>query len=273
MKLVSLLALTCAASAAAQTVNSQDCLANKLLTTQPDSVVVQFNDKIIKLLVTPETEIWRRGVDLTSPEELVTGDNIYVKCANKPAPDGTPIATILAAVHQDSGVDLEPHHIAEITACLGRLSQVGSDTLTVQNDKGSCTLRIPPGTDIWRGEIYHDTSVLRTGDEVGVRAHISYPSGESIADYIEANVVKTEGEVVSVKHDRVVVKDAEWGRVTVFIDSRTKCDGCSAGDLKKGTTILATGLRLTKGNFRGSYITIEQSPGDLDHQRLLNLRP
>lgn len=258
MKLVSLLALTCAASAAAQTVNSQDCLANKLLTTQPDSVVVQFNDKIIKLLVTPETEIWRRGVDLTSPEELVTGDNIYVKCADKPAPDGTPIATILAAVHQDSGVDLEPHHIAEITACLGRLIQVGSDTLTVQNDKGSCTLRIPPGTDIWRGEIYHDTSVLKLGDEAGGRAHISYPSGELIADFVEANVAKAEGKIVTVKSDRVVVKEDRFGNVTVFLDNRTKCDECSAAALKKGDFILATGLKIAKDSFRATYITLEQ---------------
>jgi hypothetical protein len=60
MKLVSL-ALAFLGAAAAQTVDSKDCLAYQLLSTQPDSIIVKFNDKIIKLLVTPETEIWRRA--------------------------------------------------------------------------------------------------------------------------------------------------------------------------------------------------------------------
>lgn len=259
MKLVSLLAFALA-SAAAQTPNSQDCLGGWLLSGQPDSITVKFNDKIIRLLVTPETEIWRRGVDLRSPMELVAGDNIFVKCAGSPATDGTPIATIIAAVHNDTGVNLELHHVAEISACLGRLIDIGAYTLTVRNDQGLCSFLVPAGIDIWRGEIYHDTGVLKIGDEVGARVSISYPSGQFVAEYVEANVAKTEGTIVSASPARIVVKESRRFRTTVLIDSRTKCDGCSLSDLKKGTEVLATGLALAPDGFRATYITVENAP-------------
>ena len=258
MKLVSLALFALAGAATGQTVNSQDCLADRLLSTQPDSIIVKFNDKIIRLLVTAETEIWRRGVDLKSATELVIGDNVYVQCAEKPAPDGTPIATILAAVQKDSGADLEPRHIREIRVCIGRLIGKDAQSLTVRNDQGLCTVQVPPGIDIWRGETYHDTNALKIGDEVDSRVVVSYPGGELIADYVEANVAKTEGKIVSVKPDRIVVKEDRYGRVTVFLDNRTKCDECSAAALRKGDFILATGLDLGKSSFRASYITLEK---------------
>lgn len=258
MKLVSLAAFVFSGIAAAQTVNSQDCLADKLLSIEPDSIIVNFNQKIIQLLVTPETEIWRRGVDLKSPTELVIGDNLEVKCAEKRAPDGRPVATVIAAIQKDSGAYLKPHDIREIRVCIGRLINIATDSLTVTNDQGICTVHVPPGTNIWRGETYHDTSALRISDEVASRAFVSYPSGELIADYVEANVAKAEGKIVSVKPDRVVVKEDRFGRVTVFLDSRTKCDECSAAALKKGDYVLATGLKLSKDSFRASYITPEQ---------------
>jgi hypothetical protein len=258
MKLVSLLAFAFMGAAAAQTVNSQDCLAYQLLSTQPDSIIVKFNDKIIKLLVTPESEIWRRGIDLSSPLELGPDDIIYVKCADKPAPDGTPIATIIAATHRDAGVSLEPHHIAEISACLGRLIDIGAYTLTVKNDDGLCSFLVPPGIDIWRGEIHHNTSVLRIGDEVDARVRISYPSGQMVAEDVEANVAKTEGTIVSVRPGRIVVKESWRFRTTVLLDSRTKCDDCAPADLKKGVNVLATGLQLSPMQFRATYITVEK---------------
>jgi hypothetical protein len=257
MKLVSAAFLVFAAAAEAQSVNWQDCLADKLLSIQPDSIIVNFNQKIIRILVTPETEIWRRGVDLKSTAELIIGDNIYVRCTKTPAPDGTPIADVVAAVQEGSGVDLKPHDIREIRGCGGHLIDVAAASLVIANDKGTCTLRIAPATDIWRGETYHDASALRIGDEVGSRAFVSYPSGELIADLVEANVAKTEGKIVSVKPDRIVVKEDRFGRVTVFIDNRTKCDECATTDLRKGAIVLATGLELTKNSFRASYITVE----------------
>jgi len=257
MKLVTLAIFVIAGAAAAQTVNSQDCLANKLLSTQPDSIVVNFNQTIIRILVTPETEIWRRGVDLKSTTELITGDNIYVRCSEKPAPDGTPVADIVAAVQEDSGADLEPHHIREIRSCGGHLVQIAPGRMTVQNEQGSCTLQVRPETEIWRGEIYHDAGTLRIGDEVVSRAFVSYPSGDLVADEIWSNITEAEGKIVSLKPDRVVVKEDRAGRVAVLIDSRTKCDECTTSDLKKGVIVLATGLKLSEDSFRASYITVE----------------
>ena len=259
MKLVNLMALALMSiAAAAQTPNSQDCLGGWLLSARQDSVTVKFNAKVIRLRVTPETEIWRRGVDLKSPMELVTGDNIYVKCADIPMPDGSPIATMIAAAHENTGVSLEPHNIAEISACLGRLIDIGAFTITVKNDDGLCTVLVPAGTDIWRGEIYHDTGALRLGDKVGARGRISYPSGQLVAEDVEANVAKAEGTIVSVQPDRIVVKEFRRFRITVLLDSRTKCEECATADLKKGAQVLATGLELSTNQFRATYITVEK---------------
>lgn len=262
MKLVSLMAIAFTSTAAAQTANSHECLADSLLSTQANSITTRFNDKVVTFRVTPATEIWRRGVDLESPLQLVPGDHIYVKCAGTPAADGSPIATLIAAPQAGNGVDMEPHRITETTVCMGRLADIGADTLTLKNDKGSCAVRITPATRIWRGQIYPDTSALKIGDQVGSRCVIAYPSGELIAESVEANVAKTEGKIVSVRPDRIVVQEFRWRhQITVLIDSRTKCDDCAAADLKKGVDILATGLALAPDNdrtFRATYLTVEK---------------
>ena len=231
--------------------HADNCLGGWLVSAQDGSVTLKFNDKINTYSVTPATEMWRRGVDLSSPKQLVAGDNVFVLCTGS-------VATLVAAVHQDTGVRLEPHNVAEISACLGRLVDIGAYTLTVKNDDGLCSFLVPPGIDIWRGEIYHDTGVLQLGDEVGARVTISYPSGQWVAEEVEANVAKTEGTIVSARPDRIVVKESRRFRTTVLLDSRTRCDDCALADLKKGVDVLATGLELSPNQFRATYITVEK---------------
>lgn len=237
--------------ALASAAHADNCLGGWLVALQDDSVTLKFNDKINTYRVTPATEIWRRGVDLESPQQLVTGDNVFVACTGS-------VGTLVAAVHKDTGVRLEPHNVAEFSACLGRLIDIGAYTLTVKNDQGLCSFLVPPGIDVWRGEIYHDTGVLKLGDEVGARVTISYPSGQMVAEDVEANVAKAEGTIVSVQPDRIVVKEDRTGRTTVLLDSRTRCDDCTLAGLKKGVDVLATGLELSPNEFRATYITVEK---------------
>lgn len=269
MKLVSLALIAFAGLAEAQTAVQGDqraeCLPGSLISTQQDSITVKFNEKIVTLHLTPETEIWRRGVDLKSTSELVPGDDISVKCAATPAADGWPIATLIAAAMDGDSIYLDPHHVHEIRVCGGDLIDIQPQAITINSDDGPCIMTVPPGIDIWRGEIYHDTGVLKIGDDVMARVTVSFPSGELIAEEITSNIAITEGAIVSAAKDFIVVDqypgadpDSAYprGRITVLLDGSTKFDDCTLADLKKGANIRALGLDTGPDQFRATYITV-----------------
>jgi hypothetical protein len=257
--LLACIGLTLVGSLAAQSEVPRDqCLGGWLVAIQQDSIALKFNDKITTMRLAPDAEIWRRGVDLDSIHQLVVGDNIYLKCA-RAADSGAVVASVVAAVEKDDGVLLVPHHVAEIRVCVGRLVAIGQDTLSAKNDDGICVIHLKPDTKIWRGEVFHDTSALKLGDQVAARVTVSYPSGELTADEeVDANIAKTEGTIVSVGSDRIVVKeDRVRGHVTVLFDARTAFD-LDEGNLKKGATVLAVGLDLGHDTFRASSIIVEK---------------
>lgn len=272
MKLLSLLFLAFGTIAAAQPESSPQCLGGWLVSAQADSITLRFNDKITTYRITPETELWRRGVDLKSASEFVPGDEISVRCAKTAAPGGsasdyTPVATMVGAAMKDGGLEMEPHNIQEIRVCIGKLIDIQPSALTLQNEDGVCVAQAPPGVDIWRGKIYHDTSALKIGDEVTVRVKVSYPSGDLIADgEVSANVTKTEGSIISVAKDFIVVEEflsaseedsgAPKHQITVLIDGDTEFVQGSAADLKKGVQLMAIGLDLGPTQFRATRIWV-----------------
>jgi hypothetical protein len=248
--------LTLVGSLAAQSeVPGDQCLGGSLVSIQQDSITLKFNEKIMTMHLAPDAEIWRRGVDLDSIHQLEIGDHIYLKCSRAA---GAVVASVVAAVEKDDGIDLAPHHIAEIRVCIGRLVAIGQDTLSAKNENGICVIHFKPGAEIWRGEVFHDTSALKLGDEVDARVTVAYPSGELTAEEVEANVAKAEGTIVSVRSDRILVKDDRVrGHVTVLFDSRTALD-LDEGKLKKGATVLAVGLDLGHDTFRATSIVVEK---------------
>jgi hypothetical protein len=233
------------------------CLGGTLISIQQDSITTKFNEKVQTYHLAPDAEIWRRGVDLASIRQLVVGDEIYLKCAR--AAGGEVVASIIAAVQKDSGIDLTPHHIREIQVCGGSLVAIGTDTLSMRNDKGVCVVHLKPDTEIWRGEIFHDTNALKLGDDVMARVIVGYPTEDLIADgEVYANLTKAEGPVVEMRPDRIVVNEGHWHqRVTVFFDRRTKFD-TDEGALKKGVTVMAIGLELSRYKFRATSIVVEK---------------
>lgn len=267
MKLVSLALVAFGTLAAAQTEASPRCLGGWLVSAQADSITLKFNDEITTYRITPETELWRRGVDLKSTSEFVPGDEISVRCAKTAAPDGSPVATMAGAAMKDGSLEMEPHNIQEIRVCIGKLIDIQPSALTLKNEDGVCVAQAPPGADIWRGKIYHDTSALKIGDEVAVRVKVSYPSGDLIADgEVSANVTKTEGSIISVAKDFIVVEEfpsaseeengAPKLQVTVLIDGDTEFVQGSAADLKKGVELMAIGLDLGPTQFRATRIWV-----------------
>lgn len=240
------------------------CLGGTLLSAQADSITTKFNQKIITMPLAPGAEIWRRGVDLQSPQQLVPGDNIYLRCTQSAG--GPVMASLVAAVENDDGVNIEPHHVVEIRACVGRLVAVTKKTVSVKNDAGICVLHIDAGTAIWRGETFHDTSALKLGDDIGARARVDYPSGELIAEDVSANVDHWEGVITKVLKDTVYIKlDAPASEtVKVIFDGRTifrYCvfdddikHRCTFDDLKVGRHLETIGLVLEKTELRATSV-------------------
>jgi hypothetical protein len=172
---------------------------------------------------------------------------------------------MVAAVETGDSVRLEPHHIVEYRVCGGYLAAVTKDTLSVTSDDGVCVMRVNAGTEIWRGEIFHDTNALKLGDVVDARVTVAYPSGELTAEEVWANITITEGTIVSVRPDRIVVNQYRGadkhsayarGHVTVLFDARTNFD-FDGGKLKTGGTVRAVGLDLGHDMFRATMIVLE----------------
>jgi hypothetical protein len=235
-----------------------------LLAANTDAITVKFNQKTSIIHVTPDTEIWRRGVDLESTAQLVTGDPIFAEC-QQVAPDGAPIATLIVAAEGEDAVYMEPHHVQEIRTCGGGLTSATRDTVTVKGDDGKvCVMQVRPETVVWRGEIYHDTSALRQGDAITARCIVHYPEETLFADEIWANITSAEGVIVKLLSDRIIVDQGRGdkhsayrhGRATVVIDDRTHFDGGTRADLKPGRHVRAEGLELGRSKFRASGIHI-----------------
>jgi hypothetical protein len=246
--------------AAQSEVPTEQCLGGWLVSIQQDSITLKFNEKINTYRLAPDAEIWRHGTDVESLQQLVPGDEIYLKCTR--GDDRAVIASVVAAVEEGHVVEMVPHHLKEITVCMGHLVAVTKDTLSMKNDKGVCVVQIPPGLEIWRGELYHDTSALKLGDEVGARVVVGYPNRELTAEMVEANVAKAEGKIVSLRSDRMVVKQCSerhtscpGGHMMVLLDARTAFD-VDQGELKKGATVLAIGLDLGHNSFRATSIVV-----------------
>ena len=87
-------------------------------------------------------------MDLESIHQLVVGDNIYLKCT-RAADSGVAVASMVAAVEMDDGIDLVPHHIAEIRVCTGHLIAIDKDTLSAKNETGICVIHLKPGATIF----------------------------------------------------------------------------------------------------------------------------
>lgn len=256
MRTTVLLCIFLGTLAAQSEVPGDQCLGGVLVSIQQDSITTKFNEKIITMHLAPDAEIWRRGVDLESAHQLVLGEEIYLKCTRA---GETVVASIVAAVEKDDGVDLTPHHIHEIRVCGGALVAIGEATLAMKNDHGVCVVHFKPDTKIWRGEIFHDTSALKPGDDVMARVIVSYPTEDLIADgEVIANIAKAEGPVVDIRPDRIIVAESRWhNRVTVFFDRRTAFD-TDEGELKKGVTVMAIGLELGRSKFRATSVVVEK---------------
>lgn len=260
-----LIALMVTGGLAAQPgVPPDQCLGGRLLSIQQGSITLQFNDKVTTMPVAPVAEVWRHGIDLESIRQLVPGDEVYLKCV-RPEAGGPVMAAIVAVPEDEDGVNLVPHHITAIGACVGELIAVTSDSVSVKNDKGTCQVRTNAQTTFWRGQNFPDASALKLGDNVGIRYVVGYPGRVLTAESVDANVTKCEGTVVDERPGLIVVKEFRpKDRCTVYFDTRTRImdpnddNESNFAELKKKTTVLAVGLDLGRNAMRATTIYLEK---------------
>jgi hypothetical protein len=82
-----------------------------------------------------------------------------------------------------------------------------ANTISVKTDDGICIMRFSQETEFWRGETSHDPRGFIIGDDTTARATVNYPSGELIADYVDANLTKADGKITKVGPGGVVVAE------------------------------------------------------------------
>ena len=249
---------------AAQPFSPSKCTGGTLITARPDSLIVRMNQTTRTIRITSDTEVWRRGVDLDSATRLVPGDEIVPRCETTTA-DGTPVATLVAAVQTDDAIELVPHHVREIRVCGGALVAAHQTTVTVRADHHkTCVMSVTPQTVIWRGETFHDTTSLRRGDDIVARCFVHYPDESLTADEIDANLTAAEGKIAKVLPDWIVIDQGNphersaypRGRVTVLIDSRSEFYDCTRADLQLGRHVRAQGLELARKTFRATVVHV-----------------
>ncbi|HWE49926.1 MAG TPA: hypothetical protein VG273_09065 [Bryobacteraceae bacterium] len=174
---------------------------------------------------------------------------------------------------------------AEIRVCAGRLVAIGKDTLSVKNDQGTCVLHIDAGTTIWRGEVLHDTSRLKIGDDIGARATVEYPGDELKAKDVSANVGHWEGVISKVVNKTVYLKFDKpvQGTGKVIFDAATDFRSCAFEDLKRdctrddlkaGHSLEVIGLVLGKRELRATKVLgIQNRWNDYPHNDHPRTRP
>jgi hypothetical protein len=239
-------------------------ISGSLVQIRQDSISLKLNDKVTVVHITPVTEIWRRGKDLTGADELVLGEDVFVQYT-RTAADSSPIATLIAAVEADDAIELSPHHVVEYRVCSGYLTDIRANTISVKSDDGICIMRFAAETEFWRGETSHDPSGLVIGDVVTARATVSYPSGELIAEDVTANITKTHGKVTKVGPGGVVVaeeneQDEPIGETTVLFDEHTIFDEGSQKDLHVGAFLEVIGLDLGHDRMRATRVLSLEAP-------------
>ncbi|HUA20599.1 MAG TPA: DUF5666 domain-containing protein [Bryobacteraceae bacterium] len=239
-------------------------ISGTLVATAHNSISVKLNRKITTVQLTPDTEIWRRGIDFTAPSHLVLGDDIYV-LYEQTSTDGAPLATLIAAPEEGDSVALVPRHVVENRVCDGYLTAAGINTIAIKNDEGTCIMRFTPDTVFWRGGASHGPGALVVGDEIGARAQVNYPNGELIAEEVIANLGKFSGTITGLHpHSVEIAREDEHGDpdgpATVYIDGRTAFNEGTAAELEVGAFLEVIGLDLGDDSMRATTIMTLKPP-------------
>jgi hypothetical protein len=138
----------------------------RLVWAENAAISIKLNGKTFKLEIEPETELWRHGTELQSASELILGEDVRAIYTDVAA-DGSPKPTLVVESEAHDTVKMAPHHVSEYRFCSGVLLQATTDSIALRTgDNKVCVVKVDSTTQIWRGQIVRDATMLHIGDEI-----------------------------------------------------------------------------------------------------------
>ena len=175
--------------------SAQQIVLGRVSKIEPSAISLDQKAKTLRILIGPKTELWRRGIDVQKTSQFILGQDARV-LYSEVASDGSLRAMLVVQFEPGDKVKMVPHQVVEYRFCCGNLVEVANGAITLRTeDSKTCTTHVDAKTDIWHGQISHDPTVLRVGDNISIENIVQYPQGNLVADK-----VWTETETQPTRH-------------------------------------------------------------------------
>jgi hypothetical protein len=173
------------------------------------------------------------------------------------------IATI-SVLHLPGQLPSQSDH--PIIPVIGIVKSISGNVISVDAGERIVAVFADEHTEIWKGKIFHDLSLIQVGDDFAARCRADN-SGRLVAELIELNVVAFFGVITKVegggekfemftnpKADRQ--SGYEKKRRVVVVDADTIFTASAKEDLKAGRDVQMVGLDLRDGTVRATRLTV-----------------
>ena len=173
------------------------------------------------------------------------------------------IATI-SVLHLPGQLPSQSDH--PIIPVIGIVKSISGNVISVDAGERIVAVFADEHTEIWKGKIFHDLSLIQVGDDFAARCRADN-SGRLVAELIELNVVTFFGIITKVDGggERFEMftnpnADPQSGyakkSLTVTVDSDTLFSASAKEDLKAGRDVQMVGLGLRNGTIRATRLTV-----------------
>ena len=174
------------------------------------------------------------------------------------------IATI-AFVHRLPGQERSPS-VHPIIPVIGTVKSISGNQISVESGTRIIAVATDDHTEVWKGKIFHDLSLVHVGDDFAGRCRAD-ASGRLVADLIELNVVNFFGiitrvggggfEMLTNPNPNADPQSAYVKRkLKVTVDADTLFDASAKEDMKLGRDVQMVGLDLKNGTIRATRLTV-----------------
>jgi hypothetical protein len=159
-----------------------------------------------------------------------------------------------------------PPSDSPIIPVIGIVKSISGNVITVDSGDRVTAVLTNERTEVWKGKIFHDLSLILVGDDFAGRCR-NDASGRLVAELIELNVVNFFGIITKVegggeKFEMFTNPKAdpqsgyEKKRLVVVVDADTIFTASAKEDLKAGRDVQMVGLDLRDGTVRATRLTV-----------------
>ena len=173
------------------------------------------------------------------------------------------VATI-AVLHLPGQQPSQSDH--PIIPVIGIVKSISGNVISVDAGERIVAVFADGKTEVWKGKIFHDLSLVHVGDDFAGRCRAD-ASGRLVAELIELNVVTFFGIITKVDGGGEAFEmltnpnaDPQSGYVKknlkVTVDSDTLFSASAKEDLKAGRDVQMVGLDLRNGMVKATRLTV-----------------